>query len=121
MKLTITSIPLFLSIQDNTPTQFRKYIFNFSLFEDNSPKVGHRKNRLNMKYKTIIYGKKGEDEMNLIRAKEIASMGEMVNVQYEGEPIYIQSVDEEQGTARIFPLNNPQSEKNVPVEGLLEQ
>lgn len=59
--------------------------------------------------------------MNVNRAKEIASMGEMVNVQYEGESIYIQSVNEEQGTARIFPLNNPQAEKNVPVDGLLEQ
>jgi len=64
---------------------------------------------------------KGEYEMNVNRAKEIASMGEMVNVQYEGESIYIQSVDVEQGTARIFPLNNPQSEKSVPVEGLSEQ
>lgn len=58
--------------------------------------------------------------MNVNRAKEISTMGEMVNVQYAGESIYIQSVNEEQETARIFPLNNPQAEKSVPVDSLLE-
>ncbi|PGT81710.1 MULTISPECIES: H-type small acid-soluble spore protein [Bacillaceae] len=58
--------------------------------------------------------------MNVNRAKEISSMGEMVNVQFEGESIYIQSVNEEQETARIFPINNPQAEKNVPVDRLTE-
>ncbi|WP_226530173.1 H-type small acid-soluble spore protein [Metabacillus niabensis] len=59
--------------------------------------------------------------MNVNRAKEIANMGEMVNVQFEGESIYIQSVNEEQGTARIFSLSNPQAERNVPVDGLIEE
>jgi small acid-soluble spore protein H (minor) len=62
----------------------------------------------------------GVDNMNVNRAKEISSMGEMVNVQYEGESIYIQSVNEEQETARIFSINNPQAEKNVPVDHLTE-
>jgi small acid-soluble spore protein H (minor) len=59
--------------------------------------------------------------MNVTRAKEISQSGEMMNVQFEGEGIYIQSVNEDQGTARIYPLNNPQAEKDVPVDRLLEQ
>jgi small acid-soluble spore protein H (minor) len=59
--------------------------------------------------------------MNVGRAKEISQLAEMVNVQYLGECIYIQSVNEDQGTARIFPLNNPESEKDVPVDRLMEQ
>lgn len=59
--------------------------------------------------------------MNVTRAKEISQSGEMKNVQFEGEGIYIQSVNEDQGTARIYPLNNPQAEKDVPVDRLLEQ
>ncbi|MGM7720156.1 H-type small acid-soluble spore protein [uncultured Metabacillus sp.] len=59
--------------------------------------------------------------MNINRAKEISQMGEMMNVLYQGEGIYIQSVNEEQGTARIYPLNNPQAEKDVPVESLIEK
>ncbi|MBM7603548.1 small acid-soluble spore protein H (minor) [Metabacillus crassostreae] len=58
--------------------------------------------------------------MNVNRAKEIAQMGEMVNVQYGGESIYIQSVNETQETARIFPINNPQAEQSVPVANLIE-
>lgn len=59
--------------------------------------------------------------MNVTRAKEISQSAEMMNVQFEGEGIYIQSVNEDQGTARIYPLNNPQAEKDVPVDRLLEQ
>lgn len=59
--------------------------------------------------------------MNVTRAKEISQLGEMINVQFEGEGIYIQSVNEDQGTARIYPLNNPEAEKDVPVDRLLEQ
>ncbi|WP_273131054.1 H-type small acid-soluble spore protein [Metabacillus sp. HB246100] len=58
--------------------------------------------------------------MNVNRAREISTMGEMVNVQYSGEAVYIQSVNEEQATARIFPLNNPQAEQYVPVDSLTE-
>lgn len=59
--------------------------------------------------------------MNVNRAKEISQMGEMVNVHYAGESIYIQSVNETQETARIFPINNPQAEQNVPVASLIEE
>ncbi|WP_102348169.1 small acid-soluble spore protein H [Bacillus sp. Marseille-P3661] len=58
--------------------------------------------------------------MNMQRAKEISESPEMVNVTYDGTPIYIQHVDEETETARIFPLNEPQNERYVPLNGLEE-
>lgn len=58
--------------------------------------------------------------MNIQRAKEIAESGVLANIQYNGQRIYIQHVDEQKGTARIYPLDNPENEKEVPVEQLLE-
>ncbi|WP_078547607.1 small acid-soluble spore protein H [Litchfieldia alkalitelluris] len=58
--------------------------------------------------------------MNIQRAKEIATLPEMVNVTYNGTPIYIQHVDDDAETARIFPLEQPQNEKNVPITQLIE-
>ena len=58
--------------------------------------------------------------MNINRAKEITQSGEMVEVQYQGEAIYIQSVNEDNGTARIYPLQNRQAEKDVPITNLTE-
>lgn len=58
--------------------------------------------------------------MNLQRAKEIAESGAIANVLYNGQHIYIQHVDETKGTARIYPLDDPENEKEVPVEQLLE-
>ncbi|MGM0873429.1 MAG: H-type small acid-soluble spore protein [Bacillota bacterium] len=65
--------------------------------------------------------KEEKKKMDVSRAKEISQSGDMMNVQYQGEGIYIQSVNENQGTARIYPLNNPQAEKDVPVDSLMEQ
>lgn len=59
--------------------------------------------------------------MDVNRAKEISQLGEMANVQYQGEAIYIQAVNEKEETARIYSLNNPQAEKDVPVQSLFEQ
>lgn len=58
--------------------------------------------------------------MNIQRAKEIAESGVLANIQYNGQRIYIQHVDEQKGTARIYPLDDPENEKEVPVEQLLE-
>ena len=58
--------------------------------------------------------------MNSQRAKEIAESPVMANVTYEGEPVYIQRVDEQNQLARIFPLSEPQNEKDVLVEQLEE-
>jgi small acid-soluble spore protein H (minor) len=59
--------------------------------------------------------------MNAQRAQEIAASPDMKNVLYEGTSIYIQHVDDETETARIFPLGQPDNEKTVPLNSLIEQ
>lgn len=44
----------------------------------------------------------------------------MTDVTYLGEPVYIQHVNEESGIARIYPLSNPEEERDVPVNMLIE-
>lgn len=58
--------------------------------------------------------------MNKQRAQEIASSAIMANVTYNGVPIYIQHVDDETETARIFPLGQPENEEEVSLNNLLE-
>ncbi|KEQ25480.1 small acid-soluble spore protein H [Paenibacillus tyrfis] len=58
--------------------------------------------------------------MNKQRAQEIAASPVMVDVTYEGVPIYIQHVDEERESARIYPLGQPEQEQEVPLNSLME-
>lgn len=58
--------------------------------------------------------------MNKQRAQEIAVSPVMANVTYQGTPIYIQAVDEKNETARIYPLDQPENEQQVPVNSLVE-
>jgi small acid-soluble spore protein H (minor) len=58
--------------------------------------------------------------MNSQRAQEIAASTSMANVTYNGVPIYIQHVDDENGTARIYPLDQPNHEQEVPLRSLVE-
>ncbi|WJE51094.1 small acid-soluble spore protein H [Bacillus cereus] len=58
--------------------------------------------------------------MNKQRAQEIAASPIMANVTYNGVPIYIQNVDENNETARIYPLNKPQNEQEIPLSNLIE-
>lgn len=58
--------------------------------------------------------------MNKQRAQEIAASPVMTNVTYNGVQIYIQNVDENNETARIFPLSEPNDEQEVPVSSLIE-
>ncbi|ENQ3106516.1 small acid-soluble spore protein H (minor) [Bacillus sp. 491mf] len=58
--------------------------------------------------------------MNKQRAQEIAASPVMANVTYNGMQIYIQNVDETNETARIYPLNEPNNEQEVPVSSLVE-
>nr|WGE00871.1 H-type small acid-soluble spore protein [Bacillus velezensis] len=51
--------------------------------------------------------------MNTQRAKDISESAAMAYVTYEGVPIYIQHVNEDKETARIFPIGNPQFEQEV--------
>lgn len=58
--------------------------------------------------------------MNKQRAQEIASSPVMANVTYNGTPVYIQNVDENRETARIYPLDQPEKEQEVSVNELIE-
>lgn len=59
--------------------------------------------------------------MNKQRAQEIASSGRMANVLYQGAPVYIQHVDEQNETARIYPVDQPEREQDVSLNELEEQ
>ena len=58
--------------------------------------------------------------MNAQRAQEIAESPDMEAVTYNGVQVYIQHVDENNGTARVYDLNNPQNEQEVPLSSLKE-
>ncbi len=58
--------------------------------------------------------------MNKQRAQEIAASPVMANVTFNEVPIYIQHVEESNETARIYPLDEPQNEQNVPLDALRE-
>ncbi|MCP3764188.1 small acid-soluble spore protein H [Domibacillus sp. A3M-37] len=58
--------------------------------------------------------------MNKQRAQEIAASPVMVNVTFNEVPVFIQHVEESNETARIYPLNEPQKEQNVPLASLRE-
>ncbi len=58
--------------------------------------------------------------MNTVRANEIASSTIMANVTHNGTRIYIESVNDNEGTAKIHPLNNPKSEQEVSLTDLME-
>ncbi|MDQ0062573.1 small acid-soluble spore protein H (minor) [Paenibacillus harenae] len=58
--------------------------------------------------------------MNVQRAREIAASPTMENVEYNGVRIYIQHVNEENETARIYPLGQPEQEQEVPLRSLSE-
>ncbi|WP_425414461.1 H-type small acid-soluble spore protein [Paucisalibacillus globulus] len=55
-----------------------------------------------------------------MRAEEISQSPEMKHVTYNGKQVYIQQVNEN-GTARVFPLDAPQSEFDVQLTNLYEQ
>jgi small acid-soluble spore protein H (minor) len=58
--------------------------------------------------------------VNKQRAQEIAESPRMVNVTYNGKPIYIQHVDKKNETARIYPLGQPEMEEEVSLNSLIE-
>ncbi|QGQ44574.1 small acid-soluble spore protein H [Metabacillus sediminilitoris] len=59
--------------------------------------------------------------MDSQRAQEIASSATMANVTYNGQNIYIEHVDQQNGTATIHPLDNPNEKQSVSVSSLNEQ
>ncbi|MFC0270743.1 H-type small acid-soluble spore protein [Metabacillus herbersteinensis] len=59
--------------------------------------------------------------MNIGRAVEISQSGKKANVEYNGKTVQIQHVNEDKGTARIYSQSNPEDEKEVVVEMLVER
>ncbi len=59
--------------------------------------------------------------MKAQRAQEIASSPIMANVTFNGEGIYIEHVDEQNGTATIHYLDTPNNKHSVSVSSLSEQ
>ncbi|MBM7649082.1 small acid-soluble spore protein H (minor) [Bacillus ectoiniformans] len=59
--------------------------------------------------------------MNVQRAKEIAESPIMANVLFNGVPVYIQHVDDEEATARVYPLDQPENEYSIALDQLVEK
>ncbi|EKQ57525.1 MULTISPECIES: H-type small acid-soluble spore protein [unclassified Clostridium] len=58
--------------------------------------------------------------MDKERAQEIFSSPNMINVTYHGTPIYIESINNNAGTANIHFLNNPKNTEEVLITNLQE-
>ena len=58
--------------------------------------------------------------MNTMRAQEIADSPVMAHVTLNGERVYIQHVDGDNETARVYPLDDPSNEQNVHLSELEE-
>ncbi|WP_249869522.1 H-type small acid-soluble spore protein [Oceanobacillus saliphilus] len=58
--------------------------------------------------------------MDKQRAQEIMDSIAMINVNYHGIPVYIQSLDPNSETATVFPLDNMKHEQSVELAGLNE-
>ena len=59
--------------------------------------------------------------MDAKRAIEISSSQNMISVSYNGEPIYIEHVDQSNGLATVHPLDDPTTKQSVSVAELAEQ
>ncbi|VEF47205.1 acid-soluble spore protein H [Bacillus freudenreichii] len=58
--------------------------------------------------------------MNAMRAQEIADSPVMANVTLNGDRVYIQHVDSDEETARVYPLDDPSNEQEVHLSELVE-
>jgi small acid-soluble spore protein H (minor) len=59
--------------------------------------------------------------MNAQRAQEIASSPVMANVSYNGKNVYIEHVDQQNETATIHFLDEPNNKQSVSVNSITEQ
>jgi small acid-soluble spore protein H (minor) len=59
--------------------------------------------------------------MDAQRAQEITNSSTMANVTYNGKRIYIEHVDQQNGTTTIHPLDEPNNKQSVSVSSLVEQ
>jgi len=67
------------------------------------------------------YFEKGAvEDMNFERARQIMISDETIEVLYEGSPVWIESLNPENNTARVRPLDGLGSAREVPVTKLVE-
>ncbi len=59
--------------------------------------------------------------MDKKRASTIVTLPTMIDVTYNGKPIYIESVNDNKETAMIHPISEPTNRQEVPVSSLMEQ
>jgi len=59
--------------------------------------------------------------MDVQRAQDITASPVMVDVTYNGKPVYIQRVDALNEMVTIYPLGQPHNERNVHLSSLREQ
>lgn len=59
--------------------------------------------------------------MDIRRAQEILESKGVIDVEYNGEPIWIKSIDENNETAEIESINNEIQSKIVDVDKLMEE
>ncbi len=58
--------------------------------------------------------------MNINRAQQILDSTKDIEVKYNGTSIWIQTVNPEAGTARVYPRANPENEMTVNIQELQE-
>ncbi|WP_028778315.1 H-type small acid-soluble spore protein [Shimazuella kribbensis] len=58
--------------------------------------------------------------MDVNRVEEILNSPEKITVTYQGDPVWIQSVNDVTQIASVYALDNQKNEKNVPVSELQE-
>jgi small acid-soluble spore protein H (minor) len=58
--------------------------------------------------------------MNVNRAQQILESAKEIEVQYNGTSIWIQNINNNDGTARVYPRENPENEMTVNVQELQE-
>jgi len=58
--------------------------------------------------------------MDLKRAKEIIASPVMMDVTYNGTPIYIESITGDNTTAYVHPLNQPNKRQKADIISLIE-
>lgn len=58
--------------------------------------------------------------MDKSRAMEIKEAANLINVTFNGDPIYIQDIDEQSGMAQVYSLENPEDQRKVSINDLQE-
>ncbi|WP_347552753.1 H-type small acid-soluble spore protein [Pseudalkalibacillus hwajinpoensis] len=56
-----------------------------------------------------------------MRAKQIMSMKDEIQVLHNGVPVWLTAVNEQKETARIYKTDHPEEEQDVSLYNLIEQ